>query len=301
MREKIKRKLWILIPIVFFVLLICLLSLPFNRRVSSYIDKAILISLFTFGVYYLTLGVIAAAAYYAKKNLDTLNDQLDTAKKNVELLNNDLKIKYQSQVLEQICCGILNPSGKKENEDIDTNYYVVFYRRIKNNGFYEGVRAFLGEMMNAPFSDKLFTDAKDNALFGMFVTGASRFGFSWDELFRKFHDICKMMKAQSGLEEYFVDKKYPHRLHTLNEISEMKEGMEQLELVHSTELRITTIGDGNVAPFTMPSLSGGFPDKCHDRTAEKSKSINNENEKPNPKTRPKSTPKLLQNRRRKKK
>ncbi|MEW5947111.1 MAG: hypothetical protein AB1742_13020 [bacterium] len=107
------------------------------------------------------------------------------------------KIKNKSDFLEQICLGMLNPDGTEPSE-IDNKYGRSRYERIKRNGFYDGVRAFLGDMMHFPFMESSELERKDNDkevndnIVKYFFLAPYRFNLTWSYLFNEFDGICKL-------------------------------------------------------------------------------------------------------------
>jgi len=163
-------------------------------------------------VSFLTFMAICITAYYAKGNLNKINEANKLSKEHLDKLTNENTMKEKSEFLEQICLGILNPEGVEPSK-IDNEYGKTRYERIKRNGFYDGVRAFLGDMMHFPFMDtsELERESNDNIV-KYFFLAPLRFNLTWSYLFEEFDNICKLKKVPSGLDKYF-DGTYKNEMH----------------------------------------------------------------------------------------
>ncbi|MFH1540041.1 MAG: hypothetical protein ABIH66_13895 [bacterium] len=222
--------------------------LHFQKEIQ-YETGTVLNGLINFGM----LVALICTVIYAKRNLEKIN-------KANEISKNQLTITNWSKSLNEICLGILYVYRKRKDEEDKSNAYAKEkYNRIKENGFYDGVRALLGDMMELPSKDDktLDNDLKSGRA-EIYFRGATRYGITWDYLFKTFHKVCRLMDVPSGLEPYILENKYKHEFHTSIELPKADEGIKQLKEEFIQRKKQDSIKDGEAytaAPMTNSQLS----------------------------------------------
>lgn len=145
------------------------------------------------------LGILLTlifTVFAAFRNLKELNKGNIIARENI-------RFKNLSDTLQGICLGILNPLGTEQNNEDKIYFNAAALNRIVKNGFYDGIRAFLGEMMKFPYYESY--DCKENFIqrADCFYYGPYRYGITWNKIFEMFQEACNLIDLPSGLESYF--------------------------------------------------------------------------------------------------
>lgn len=218
----------------------------------------------------ITCIAIICTAIYAYNNIKALNKSNEQAKiqieQNAEYADKNIKALEETNAqtrfqieqdatkafLTQICLGLLHNGNYNDM----SHYEKYMFNRMKINGFYDGVRAYLGDQMNLPYYplDSLLEAREKGQAIHFFERGPYRYKKTWDYLFRLFHKICEADRVDSGLNDY-IDGNKNHKYHHLDLKFDFMTGINGLisdrEKRHSPD----TIDSACQTSATFPSLN----------------------------------------------